>query len=116
MAFVSLAIVEPHLAEALHLAASELALVLDPIRAETHDSASALVVIVLPPAFVDQIAIGIVELALAFHLSLHPVSQVIAAIVVDVSSLAVTQVLLLLALVSVAVCINLADFHFRPIF
>lgn len=115
LAFVSLSVVEPHLAEALHLATSELPLVLHPICPETHDAPSALVVIVLPTSLVDQVSRRIVKLALALHFALGPVSQVVASVVINVFSLSMTQVLFLLALVSVSVCVYLTDLHFWPV-
>jgi hypothetical protein len=108
-ALIPIAIPHKHLAKALPLPTSKLALIANPILPAPNiiQLAPAIKMILLPLPLILQIAIHIVELALALHFAFDPISVVVGVVRVGVFAFAVAEGGALLALVTVAVRVDL---------
>ena len=115
LSLVPSTIVKPHLTESFHPSTSELSLVLGPVSPSAHQPAFALVVIVLPLPLVHQVAVRIDQLPIALHFSLDPISEEMAAVVIDVFSFTVPQCVSFFSLVAIPIGIDFAGFNYRTI-
>lgn len=116
LSFVSSTVVKPHLPESFHSASSELSLILDPIFSDTHEPPFALIMVIFPLAFVDEVSFSINELSMSFHFAFDPVSKVVATIIINIFSPSVPQAISFFSFISVAIRIDFTGLHIWPVF